>query len=235
MWSYYGSKTNIIKHYPRPKHNRIIEPFAGSARYALRYFDRDILLVDKYDVIVKVWKWLQNCSEGDILKLPRLKAGNRFEDINFDCDEAKMFYGFICGFSSASPRNIVSPRLNGRPNQINYNLKNVASNLFKIRHWVIQLGSYEEIVNDTATWFIDPPYQVGGHCYKESNKNINFEKLGNWCKSRNGHVIVCEKMGATWLNFTSLVQQQTKNGVQNEAIWTNHPISYRKEQTKLFV
>ena len=49
MWSYYGAKTNIIDHYPPPKFDKIIEPFAGSARYALKYYDRDIILVDKYE------------------------------------------------------------------------------------------------------------------------------------------------------------------------------------------
>ena len=66
MWSYYGAKTNVIDHYPPPKCDKIIEPFAGTARYALKYFDREVLLVDKYDVIVKIWKWLQLCSPSDI-------------------------------------------------------------------------------------------------------------------------------------------------------------------------
>jgi len=33
MFSYYGSKSKIVDYYPPPKHKRIIEPFAGSARY----------------------------------------------------------------------------------------------------------------------------------------------------------------------------------------------------------
>ncbi len=235
MWNYYGSKTNIVKAYPRPTHNKIIEPFAGSARYSLKYFDRDVLLVDKYDVVIKIWKWLQKCSEGDILKLPKLKAGDRLEQINFDCEEARMFYGFICGFSIALPRKIVSPSVNHRPNKINFTIKNTASNLFKIKHWNIILGSYEDIENKTATWYIDPPYQVGGQFYKESNKNINFESLGNWCKSRDGQVIACEKIGATWLDFKPLITQITHNGAQDEVIWTNHKLSYKKEQLKIFV
>jgi len=66
MWSYYGSKSKVIDLYPSPKFDKIIEPFAGSARYALKYFDRDVLLVDKYPVIVDLWKWLQKVSEADI-------------------------------------------------------------------------------------------------------------------------------------------------------------------------
>ena len=55
MWSYYGSKSKVVDLYPPPKFDKIIEPFAGSARYALKWFDRDILLVDKYPVIVDLW------------------------------------------------------------------------------------------------------------------------------------------------------------------------------------
>lgn len=62
MWSYYGSKSKVVHLYPRPEYGKIIEPFAGSARYSLRYFDRDVLLVDKYEVVVRIWKWLQHCS-----------------------------------------------------------------------------------------------------------------------------------------------------------------------------
>jgi site-specific DNA-adenine methylase len=35
MFSYYGSKSKIVKYYPCPAHDKIIEPFAGSARYSL--------------------------------------------------------------------------------------------------------------------------------------------------------------------------------------------------------
>ena len=30
MFSYYGSKSKIVGYYPKPEHNKIIEPFAGS-------------------------------------------------------------------------------------------------------------------------------------------------------------------------------------------------------------
>ena len=60
MFSYYGSKSKIVDYYPPPKHKRIIEPFAGSARYSLKYWQNDVLLVDKYEVVVNLWKWLQD-------------------------------------------------------------------------------------------------------------------------------------------------------------------------------
>ena len=48
MFSYYGSKSKLVDYYPPPKFDKIIEPFAGSARYSLKYWQNDILLIDKY-------------------------------------------------------------------------------------------------------------------------------------------------------------------------------------------
>lgn len=54
MFPYYGSKSIVARLYPPPVYDRVIEPFAGSTRYALRYFDRDVLLVDKYEPVVRI-------------------------------------------------------------------------------------------------------------------------------------------------------------------------------------
>ncbi len=83
MFSYYGSKTNLVNYYPPPKYGKIIEPFSGSARYALKYFDRDVLLIDKYETIINIWKWLQKCSVGDIKKLPRLTHNEKIANYKF--------------------------------------------------------------------------------------------------------------------------------------------------------
>ena len=66
MFSYYGSKSKIVHLYPTPKMDKIIEPFAGSARYSLKYWTKDILILDKYSVIIDIWKYLQNASKNDI-------------------------------------------------------------------------------------------------------------------------------------------------------------------------
>jgi site-specific DNA-adenine methylase len=58
MWTYYGSKGKLAQHYPTPKHDSIIEPFAGAAKYSLRYWEKEVTLVDKYDVVIKIWKCL---------------------------------------------------------------------------------------------------------------------------------------------------------------------------------
>src|SRR6187549_2772919 len=106
MWSYYGAKTNLIKSYPKPKKGLPIhEPFAGTGRYALEYWDNEVLLIDKYPVIVDVWHYLQSCSPKDILSLPRtVKSGQRIDEMKWSCDAERDFYGFIVGCGSERPR-----------------------------------------------------------------------------------------------------------------------------------
>lgn len=235
MFSYYGAKTNVIKAYPKPVHGKIIEPFAGSARYALRYWEHEVLLVDKYEVIVKIWKWLQQCSSGDILKLPKaLQVGQTLDDIQFDCQEAKSLMGFVIHFGAFSPGKKITPHYAiHRRNGINYSLQRIARNLNKIKHWDIRHGSYQDIKNEQATWFIDPPYQFGGHSYVESNRKIDYEHLSTWSRYRQGQIIICENSKATWMPFKRLSEHYTRTGIQEEMIWSNQELSFPKKQLEL--
>jgi hypothetical protein len=220
MWGYYGSKSKIINNYPEPKFQKIIEPFAGTAQYSLKYWDNDILLIEKYDVIVKIWKWLQQCSKNDILSLPRLKCGENVDNFNWDCDEAKWLVGFIITGAPAQPKKTASKwKTVIRPNTQDYKLNMISENLYKIKHWNIILGDYKDIENQHATWFIDPPYQFGGQYYKFGNKNINYNELSLWCKERYGEIIVCENSKADWLDFKPLVEMMGNKFKTTECIY----------------
>lgn len=231
MFSYYGSKSKIVDYYPPPKHKRIIEPFAGSARYSLKYWQNDVLLVDKYDVIVKIWKYLKSASKNDIIGLPDLKKGDDLRNFNLSEIE-KMFLGFIIKSGDVSPKNIVCKN-RGEDGCINNIKNNIANQLFKIKHWEIIHGSYEDLENEDATWFIDPPYQFGGEHYKENTKNIDFVKLAQWCKTRNGQVIVCENTKADWLPFKPMTEMQGTMFKTTESIWSNHKTNYDAVQQSL--
>lgn len=230
MFSYYGSKGKIVDYYPPPKRKRLIEPFAGSARYSLKYFDREVTLYDKYPVIIDVWKYLQQASEKDILALPRLERGEKFKDHTQLSEIEKKFYGFITQAGSTGERYTVGTM---QGVNVDADLKKIAKQLFKIRHWEIKLGCYTEIPNEDATWFIDPPYQFGGHEYKHSNKKINFAELGEWCKERNGQIIVCENTKANWLPFKPMLEMQGTMFKTTEAIYSNHKTNYDNEQILL--
>ena len=233
MWSYYGSKKSIVDYYPPPKYNKIIEPFAGAATYAVKYWDRDIILVEKYKVIYKIWKWLQRCEKSDIDKLPhKLKITETLDDYIFDCDEAKLLMGFIIAKGSERPRIKPTERaVIYRPNTINFTLNKIKNNLHKIKHWQIIHGSYEDLQNEKATWFIDPPYQFGGYVYVENK--INFQELAEWCKGRNGQTIVCENTKADWLPFKPMINNKGTHKTTTEAIWSNYLTNYEYQQAKL--
>jgi len=231
MWSYYGSKSKVVDLYPPPKFDKIIEPFAGSARYALKWFDRDITIVDKYEKLIKIWQWLQQCSQKDILGLPELKEGESIDAYNFDCDEARWLTGFIIQGGVNAPRKTASPYGH---KMTATEKKRIAENLFKIKHWQILMGSYEDLQNEKATWFIDPPYQFGGEYYIKSNKHIDFANLAEWCKSRLGQTIVCENTKADWLDFKPMKEMQGSMYKTTEAIWSNMPTNYDNVQQTLF-
>jgi site-specific DNA-adenine methylase len=220
FFPYFGSKHRLSKRYKEPSKDLLIEPFAGSACYSLHYSHKQVRLYDKYDVICGIWDYLINASEREILDLPLIDFDKTLGDYTV-CQEAR----WLIGYFLADARGIPSIKHTSRSiNKIreNENAKNrwtdskknqIASQLQYIRHWTIEKKSYEQIENEDCTWFIDPPYQQAGKNYKESAKNIDFEHLGIWCKSRIGEVIVCENYGASWLpfeNFASLRNIQNK-------------------------
>src|SRR6185436_10913618 len=123
-------------------------------------------------------------------------------------EEERLFLGLLAGVASTMPRNKVSAfsgEQNGRKNK----MKNIANQLHKIKHWEFLHGSYEEIPNQRATWFIDPPYEFGGHAYVESD--INFVVLAEWSRNRDGQVIVCENTKAAWMDFKPMARMRGAN------------------------
>ena len=230
MFSYYGSKSKLVHLYPPPKYTRIIEPFAGSARYSLMYFDREILLVDKFETVIKIWHYLQKCSRSDILGLPKLTKGMKISELNISSDE-KLFLGMCAGVSSLEPRNTVSQFAAEQNSNKNY-FKRVADQLYKIKHWIVKQGDYSEIPNQSATWFIDAPYQKGGQHYV-INK-IDFQHLSIYAKSRTGQVIVAENDNADWLPFAKISSSRGSNQLYtNEVIWSNLPTCFDNQQLSL--
>lgn len=78
----------------------------------------------------------------------------------------------------------------------------------------------------TATWFIDPPYTGAGKHYKFGVGGLDHNHLAEWCRSRDGQVIVCESGSARWLPFepVGLVRSTrkttgTENGMSRESVW----------------
>jgi hypothetical protein len=88
-----------------------------------------------------------------------------------------------------------------------------------IKHWKIIEGEYTSAPDLEATWFIDPPYHRSGNLYLHQVNS--YTDLSDWCRSRQGQVMVCEQGGATWLPFTPF--RSTKvffNESSMEVLWT---------------
>jgi len=207
MFSYYGSKKILSKHYPFPKYDTIIEPFAGAAMFSLHStnWKKDVILYDKYDKVFLVWDYLINhADESDIETLPDLTEGLDLDTLNI-CEGERALLGFLANPASAVPKKTVTKRgEKSWPRQRQY----ILDNLYKVKHWKIFKDTFTNIENIEATWFIDPPYQFGGKYYHSSvsNKLIDYPELAKWCRSRKGEVIVCENSTADWLSFHPLAE-----------------------------
>ena len=233
LFSYFGAKHRTAKLYPPPVGDTIIEPFAGSAAYACRYPEKRVILYDKYPVIAGIWDYLIKATTEEILALPLIQPGELVSDMPI-CQEAKWLIGFHVGQGSQCPRNKPSPMANWHLNKNPLasdtwsagSRARIAHAVPKIKHWRIHCASYDAAPDIEATWFVDPPYQGAGIHYKESSKQIDFARLGEWCRQRKGRVIVCENMGADWLPFAMLkdargMEGGGRSGKSAEAIWTN--------------
>lgn len=228
FFSFYGSKWRLGPKYPEPKYGTIIEPFAGSAGYSLRYPEREIVLVDKDPIICAIWRWLIAAGPDDIFSLPTLKRGESLDSYDLP-QEAKWLMGLWIDQAQWYPcktATLFADYGHGRRNACDMYKARIVHQLGSIRHWIITEADYTEMPNRAATWFIDPPYQVAGHKYRYGPKQLDYESLGSWCRSRSGQVIVCENVGASWLPFESFSEQfgvpfKGKRHISKEAVWLN--------------
>ena len=217
MFYYYGRKKRIVKYYPKPKYDTIIESFAGSSAYAMEYFEKDVILYEINNKIYTVWKYLQEATPKDVLELPILKKGQCLnnEEFNFLTDPEKWTIGLFLNPGSSVPKK--SPG-----NFCDWDEKHrklLSEELYKIKHWTIKNESYETTQNIEATWFVDPPYEKAGKYY--TNWKVDYESLGTWCKERKGQTIVCENAGATWLPFEDLIDLKGQKHMRKEVMWYN--------------
>jgi len=227
FFSFFGSKWRVANYYPVPTHSTIIEPFAGSCGYALHYPEHQVRLCDVDPTICGVWDYLIRVSLEEIRRLPL--AFGHIDELHV-CQEAKWLIGFWlnkgCVGPSKSPSKWMRDYQEKQPG-VYWGEKireRIASQVSSIRHWTITQASYADIPDQSATWFIDPPYQVAGKAYRFHD--IDYPALGDWCRSRSGQTIVCENEGALWLPFRpfrTIKALEGKHGGKKsvEAIWTN--------------
>jgi len=230
FFGYFGSKAALASRYPPPgNYLTLIEPFAGSAGYALRTPARQVLLCDTNPRICGIWRYLIAARESELVRLPLLGPDSSVEDFAIP-PEARDLIGFWLGRCLSSPRLRPSKwRRSGKwPSTFwGENIRaRIAAQVGAIRHWRVRCASYETLPIVPATWFIDPPYVGAGHRYRKSASPVVHADLALWCQQREGRVIVCEQLGADWLPFQPLATIRTVGGVSREVVWTKRaPLS----------
>ena len=225
FFSYYGSKYLLAPHYPAPQHDTVIEPFAGSAGYSLLHFEHDIYLFDVNPVIVELWEFLIGATRGDILSLPLEITDLREMDLPAG---AKHLIGFWLVRSASHPGNVphgwMRTGIYGTSFWSAEKRQRVADQVQYIRHWQVAKGSYCDVPDVTATWFVDPPYRKHGCGSRYRFNRIDYDALALWSLTRDGQVIVTEQDGADWLPFIPfrMTRTPTKGARSSlEAVWTN--------------
>ncbi len=226
FFGYFGGKwRDAVKNYPEPKYDTIVEPFAGSAGYAMRYPSRKVILCEIDPILAGIWKYLINVDPSEILSIPDIGPDGSVDDLKV-CEEAKWLVGFWLNRGAASPRRSPSRWMRDgiRPGSFwgERVKQTIATQVEAIRHWQVVDGGYSSLPPlHAATWFIDPPYETAGKNYRFGSEQINYVELAEWCKSRPGQVIVCENEGATWLPFRSLADVKTTraNSRSKEVVW----------------
>jgi hypothetical protein len=168
--------------------------------------------------ICVTWDYLISAKESEILSLPTYPFDS-IDDLPI-CQEAKYLIGWWLNKGSAQPCKSPSSWMRSglRPKSYwgNEIRERIAYQVDSIRHWTIINDNYSSILpNMNATWFIDPPYQFAGRCYKYGSKLLNYNSLANWCLERKGQTIVCENSGATWLPFVNIGSIKSSPGAYN--------------------
>jgi hypothetical protein len=239
FFTFYGGKWRVAPFYEQPTHDTIVEPFAGSAGYSMRHPHLKVILVERDPFIAATWRYLLHVKPAEILALPNVQIGQSVDDLPI-CQEARLLIGWWLNGGSAQPKKRPGAWMrrsteNGGQGwttgggQLCWGARvrqRIAEQLAQVAHWTLIEGSYEDAPVITASWFVDPPYQKAGKHYRFGPDQIDYARLGEWCRSLRGQVVVCENVGADWLPFRAwrdIKASEAKHGgkVSHEAIWTN--------------
>jgi len=240
-FAYYGAKHNLARKYPKPQHDVIVEPFAGSAAYSVKWAtdSTHVILYDADPAVVELWHRLQSMTTSDLNALDRHAA---HDAITCDPLVAASGGGTSLAATLAGRSRVITPRMRKDWPALR---KRIERALPRVRRWEINHGAYHEAPTMNATWFIDPPYSVhelgyssvndaSGNGYRHGASGIDYRHLADWCTSRHGQVIVCEQAPANWLPFTAFHEQlNAQNDARTEVVWTNDGW-YAPIQTTLF-
>lgn len=207
LFKWFGSKWAASKHYPEPKHDLIIEPYAGSAGYSLRHFSKRVLLAETNLHLRQLWHWLiRTATETDIREIPlNIPEGTDIRTLGLSDGQALLLKNWQRTNNVGDCWTVSS--WGNKSGQWTANTRaRVASEFHLIKHWEIDCNASSVFAfpREPTTWFVDPPYQFN---YQYRLDPLDYTWLAQTIEGLSGQVIVCEavcpKTGAvpTWLPF----------------------------------
>lgn len=206
FFSYFGAKWRLAPKYPQPLHETIVEPFAGSACYALQHHAKQVVLVEANDKVASIWQFLVAATPDQVRALPLVGPGQAIASLDVP-EGARNLIGFWMARGASTPKTRPTAWMTKHAEKYpgcfwgERVRERIASQVDAIKHWEVVLGDYSEAPDVEATWFVDPPYQGAGVFYAHGASLLDYEELGCWCRMRLGQVIACENLGAQWLPF----------------------------------
>lgn len=198
FFKWFGGKWNASKHYPTPTGEVIIEPFAGSACYSLRYFDKKVIIAEKDPHLNALWKWLiHEATESDVMSIPvGLEVGYDIRNLGLSPGQSLLVKSWQRTNNVGNCWTVSS--WGNKPGQWTESSRlRVANQLHLIKHWEVKDCGLELMEGTSSngdlegvTWFVDPPYQNN---YQYRNPlPISYQQLGKLISSLNGQIICCE-------------------------------------------
>ena len=219
---YFGSKTRLAATYQAPRHDVIVEPFAGAAAYSVFWLrerrDLRAVLIDSDWLVVDMWERLLAMSPADLWNYPLPIQGERVTDPLYLCGAVSSGSWGACHAGRSYQITEMMAGAFPATRQI------MAETLSLIKGRVeVTRGDYRVAPMNPATWFIDPPYQSDGEWYASGN-DLDFGGLGEWVQGLPGQVIVCESQGADWLPFDPhRITNTIRNTESVEVVWYSDP------------
>lgn len=208
---YFGRKARIAGLYPSPRYPLVVEPFAGSLAWSVHHRPVSVLATEADERVVALWR--------EIMEDPAAFAEREAPLLG---EVTEDLFSKLCTYSEHS---LTSTKLKVTSRMLR-DYRSLCRRAADAGTWAasaldLRHGSYLDLPDVEATWFIDPPYQKANRRgYREGAPGIDFDQLASWCRSRRGQIIVCEQAGADWLPFEPLASIATHRGAtSSEVVW----------------
>ena len=205
LFKWFGSKWTAAKKYPSPEpHAFLFEPYAGSAGYSLRHWDRVVTLYDTNPHLQILWPWLiAEATNTAVREIPvGIPEGTDIRSLGLSEGQAELLRCWQRTNNTGDCWTVSS--WGHLPGQWTENTRaRVADEIQYVKHWTFERINYGVV----GTYFIDPPYQYN---YKYGSPEVDYSWLGMQIQAleiAGCQVIACEavcpKTGSvpSWLPF----------------------------------